>query len=170
MAITSYALSLPVLEYQTVVLQGDMDTAAEILPTIPEQELNKVSRFLEAQGLKELALEVATDPEHRFDLALGLGRLDLALDLAEKADLEPKWKIVGDAALSAWDVGLAADCFEHAKDLGSLLLVYSSTSNKPGLEKLAAKAAEAGAHNISFTCKWLLGDIDGKFCSAAPSK
>lgn len=61
--VTSFALSVPVLEYQTCVLRQDMDTAAEILPQVPESELNKIARFLEAQGHKELALEIATDRE-----------------------------------------------------------------------------------------------------------
>jgi coatomer subunit beta' len=54
-----------------------------------------VARFLEGQGLKDLALEVATDPDHKFDLALSLNRLDIALELARAADVEHKWKSVG---------------------------------------------------------------------------
>lgn len=99
-AVTSFALSLPVLEYQTLVLRDDMETAQELLPTIPADQLNKIARFLEGQGHKELALEVATDPEHKFELALGLGQLDTALELAREADVEHKWKTVGDAALA----------------------------------------------------------------------
>jgi coatomer subunit beta' len=159
--VTSFALSLPVLEYQTLVLREDMETAAELLPSIPEDQLNKIARFLEGQGHKELALEVATDPEHKFELALALNQLDIALELAKEADVDHKWKTVGDAALTAWDVGLAAECFAHAKDLGSLLLVYSSTSDRDGLASLGAQATEAGAHNVAFTCKWLLGDVEG---------
>ncbi|KAK4092965.1 hypothetical protein Purlil1_2890 [Purpureocillium lilacinum] len=158
--VTSFALSLPVLEYQTLVLREDMDTAAELLPTIPADQLNKVARFLEGQGYKELALEVATDPEHKFDLSLALGQLEIALDLARKADVDHKWKTVGDAALAGWDVALAAECFTHAKDLGSLLLLHSSTGNKEGLAALAAQAVESNAHNVAFSCYWLLGDID----------
>lgn len=157
--VTSFALSLPVLEYQTLVLREDMETAAELLPSIPQDQLNKIARFLEGQGHKELALEVATDPEHKFDLALALNHLDIALELAKVADVNQKWKTVGDAALAAWDVGLAAECFAKAKDLGSLLLVYTSTSDRDGLAKLAEQAEEAGAHNVAFTCKWLLGDV-----------
>ncbi|KAL8377723.1 hypothetical protein RB595_008422 [Gaeumannomyces hyphopodioides] len=157
--VTSFALSLPVLEYQTLVLREDMETAAELLSTIPQDQLNKIARFLEGQGHKSLALEVATDPEHKFDLALALNHLDIALELARAADVDHKWKTVGDAALTAWDVALAAECFSHAKDLGSLLLLYSSTSDREGLEKLAAQASEAGAHNVAFSAKWLLGDV-----------
>lgn len=156
--VTSFGLSLPVLEYQTLVLREDMDSAAELLPTIPSDQLNKIARFLEGQGHKEMALEVATDPEHRFDLALGLNQLDIALELAREADVDHKWKTVGDAALSGWDVALAAECFTHAKDLGSLLLVHSSTGNRDGLLALATQAEAAGAHNVAFSCFWLLGD------------
>ncbi|EQK98604.1 coatomer beta' subunit [Ophiocordyceps sinensis CO18] len=159
--VTSFALSLPVLEYQTLVLRDDMETAAELLPTIPADQLNKIARFLEGQGHKELALEVATDSEHKFDLALGLNQLDIALDLARKADVDHKWKTVGDAALAGWDVALAAECFAHAKDLGSLLLLHSSTGDRQGLSQLAAQAEEGNAHNVAFSCHWLLGDVDG---------
>jgi coatomer subunit beta' len=158
--VTSFGLSLPVLEYQTLVLREDMETAAELLPTIPSDQLNKIARFLEGQGHKELALEVASDPEHKFELAIGLNQLDIALELARAADADHKWKTVGDAALAAWDVSLATECFTQAKDLGSLLLLHSSTGDLEGLAALAAQAEEAGAHNVAFSCRWLTGDVD----------
>lgn len=39
--------------------------------------------------------------------------------------------------------------------------MYSSTADREGLTTLAAKADEAGAHNVSFSSKWLLGDVEG---------
>ena len=157
--VVSFALSLPVFEYQTLVLRDDMETAAELLPSIPQDQMNKIARFLEGQGHKELALEVATDPEHKFDLALALNQLDIALELAKSADVDHKWKTVGDAALSGWDVPLATECFTHANDLGSLLLIYSSTGDREGLARLAKTAEESIAQNIAFSCRWLLGDV-----------
>ncbi|WPG99651.1 Hypothetical protein R9X50_00247000 [Acrodontium crateriforme] len=159
--VSSFALSVSVIEYQTLVLRGDLDAANDMLPDIPEDQKNKIARFLEGQGYKEQALEVATDPEHRFDLALGLGQLQIALELAKAADVEHKWKTVGDAALTAWDIALAAECFSNAKDLGSLLLLYSSSADTDGLRLLATQAKEAGQHNVAFTCLWQLSDIDG---------
>jgi coatomer subunit beta' len=159
--VTSFSLSLAVVEYQTLVLRDDMDSAAELLSSIPEDQLNKIARFLEGQGHKELALEVATDPEHKFDLALALGHLPIALELAREADVEHKWKTVGDAALAGWDVALAAECFKSAKDLGSLLLLHSSTGDREGLRALSQQAQDAGAHNVAFTCLWQLADIEG---------
>lgn len=158
--VTSFALSLPVLEYQTLVLRDEMEAASQLLPSIPENEMNKIARFLEGQGHKEMALEVATDPEHKFELALGLNQLEIALELAREADAEHKWKTVGDAALSGWQFPLAIDCFNNAKDLGSLLLIYTSINDRNGLASLAKQAEEAGAHNVAFTCSWRLGDID----------
>lgn len=159
--VTSFSLSLSVVEYQTLVLRDDMESAAELLPSIPADQLNKIARFLEGQGHKELALEVATDPEHKFELALALGQLATALELAREADVEHKWKTVGDAALSGWDVALAAECFTNAKDLGSLLLLHSSTGDREGLRSLSLQASQAGAHNVAFTCLWQLGDVEG---------
>jgi coatomer subunit beta' len=110
---------------------------------------------------KELALEVATDPEHRLELALALNQLDIALKLAEEANVDHIWKRIGDSALTAWDVGLAGTAFLKAKDLGSLLLVYSSTSDREGLAKLAEMAEEVSLNNVAFSAKWLLGDVAG---------
>ncbi|KAL9123803.1 MAG: hypothetical protein Q9217_006806 [Psora testacea] len=159
--VTSYALSLSVVEYQTLVLRGDMDTAAELLADIAEDQKNKIARFLEGQGYKEMALEVATDPEHRFDLALSIGNLPIALAIAREADVEHRWKTVGDAALTAWNLALAEECFTNARDMGSLLLLHTATSNAKGLKKLAARSNAAGSHNVAFSCLWHLGDVDG---------
>ena len=159
--VTSFALSLNVVEYQTLVLRGDMDTAAELLEDIPADQKNKIARFLEGQGYKEMALDVATDPEHRFDLALALNNLPIALEIAREADAEHRWKTVGDAALATWDLTLAEECFVNAKDLGSLLLIHTSTANAGGLRELATQADAAGSFNVCFTCLWQLGDLDG---------
>lgn len=158
--VASFALSVSVIEYQTLVLRGELDAANEMLPEIPDDQKNKIARFLEGQGYKEQALEVATDSEQRFELALGLGQLDVALELAREADVEHKWKTVGDAALTGWDLKLAEECFVRAKDLGSLLLLYSSSSNPKGLRDLAAQAQAAGQHNVAFASLWQVGDVD----------
>ena len=54
--IFGYALSLTLIEYQTAVLQGDLDGAAEILPSIPKEQRNKVARFLESRGIDHYEL------------------------------------------------------------------------------------------------------------------
>ena len=158
--IVSFALSLSVIEYQTLVLRGEVDAANDMLPDIPDDQKSKIARFLEGQGYKEQALEVATDSEHRFELALGLNQLDIALELAREADVEHKWKTVGDAALAGWNLQLAEECFTHAKDLGSLLLIHTASCNEQGLRSLAKQADEAGAKNVAFNCLWQVGDLN----------
>ena len=93
--VISYALSLSVVEYQMLVLRGDMDAAESMLATIPANQMPKIVRFLEGQGstvlnalivgYKEKAMEVSmADVEQRFELALQLNKLDVAYQLAER--------------------------------------------------------------------------------------
>ncbi|KAF9117060.1 hypothetical protein BGX27_005610 [Mortierella sp. AM989] len=158
--IVSYAISLTVIEYQTAILRGDMETAESLLPRISHDQLNKIARFLEGQDLKELALEVSTDMEHKFDLAIQLERLDEAVVIARESDSEPKWKTLGDCAMNKWRINLAEECFIHAKDLSGLLLIYTSSGNAEGMKRLAAMAKDAGKSNIAFACYISLGQVE----------
>lgn len=89
-----------------------------------------------------------------------MGRLDIALELAREADVETKWKTVGDKAMEGWDVKLAAECFEKANDLGSLLLVRSAAGDEAGLKDLAVKAQGASLNNVAFAALWATGARD----------
>ncbi|KAF9074741.1 coatomer WD associated region-domain-containing protein [Rhodocollybia butyracea] len=161
----SYHLSLAVVEYQIAVIKGDMEEAAGIFKEGIEKALitrdgrGRLARFLEGRDLKELALQIATDPDHRFDLALQLDDLDVALEIvraesavapstppeegvtmtqAIKSSTEPeinpesitKWKSLGDRALAAWRFDLARECFENAGDLGALMLLLMSMGSQ----------------------------------------
>lgn len=98
--------------------------------------------------------------QHRFDLALSLNDLETALEIARVANVEHKWKAIGDAALSSWNLALAQECFTHAKDVGSLLLLHTASNNREGLRSLAAQASDSGLHNVAFSTLWSLGDVD----------
>ncbi|KAJ2310369.1 Coatomer subunit beta' [Coemansia sp. RSA 2705] len=150
--VVSFVLPLPVIEYQTAILRGDLDAARELLPSVPDSQRHKIAKFLEAEDMKEMALEVTTDPEQRFDLAIQLSQLDIACTLAEESGAEAKWRIVGDCALRMWNFALAERCMTKARDLSGLLLLYSASGNAAGMEALAQMAEDAGANNIAFTC------------------
>ena len=47
--VVSFSLLLSVLEYQTVVMRRDFDTADKVLPTIPREHRTRVAHFLEKQ-------------------------------------------------------------------------------------------------------------------------
>ncbi|KAI8053345.1 coatomer WD associated region-domain-containing protein [Syncephalis plumigaleata] len=143
--VCSYEISLGVIEYQTAILRGDFETADSLLANVPQDQRNRVARFLESQDLKELALTISTDEDHRFELALLLNKLDVALEIARETETDSKWRILGDAA---WPIG------SKANDFSGLLLLYTASGNADGIEKLARLAEEQGSNNIAFAC-WL---------------
>lgn len=162
MNIYAFVLSLAVVEYQSAILQGDYDRAAELLPAVPSAQRSRVAKFLEAQGLVELALGVVVDADHRFDLAVQLGRFDVALDIARSAPAsgaEMRWRMIGDQALARWNMPLAQECFEKAGDLATLLLIGSSTRDAALLTRIGAAARERGADNLAFAAFWQAGDL-----------
>ncbi len=109
--------------------------------------------------LKELALKVAVDPDHRFDLALQLDDLDIALEILHsipEEEAETKWKSVGDRALAVWRFDLARQCFDKAGDLSSLMLLLLSIGDRDGLKKLASQAGKCPAMlvGLGFSLNW----------------
>ncbi|EEC72724.1 hypothetical protein OsI_06330 [Oryza sativa Indica Group] len=95
-----------------------------------------VARFLESRGMLEEALEIATDSNYRFDLAVQLGiAIEAQLDMAE-------------------------ECLLHAMDLSGLLLLYSSLGDAEGLTKLTSMAKEQGKNNVAFLCFFMLGKLE----------
>lgn len=54
---------------------------------IPSEHRNKIARFLEAQGLKAEALDIATDNDYKFELAVQLGKLDQAYKIVLEGEV-----------------------------------------------------------------------------------
>jgi hypothetical protein len=171
----SYALPLSVLIYQSAIVRRDFDAARKALTAVPQDQLNKMARFLETQDLRELALQVTLDPEHKFELAmhtdvrkLGLAKAILLEHFsAEEGGAEAKWKQLGDAALAPpasspqdFDLRLAEECYSQAVDLGGLLLLYTSLADVAGIERLASLAEQQGRNNVAFLCYFLLHKLD----------
>ena len=71
-------------------------------------------------------MAVSSDPEHRFDLALQLGDLKIAYNIAKETDHEQKWKQLADLAITRCDFDLAQEALHKANDLGGLLLLATS--------------------------------------------
>ncbi|OAY67498.1 Coatomer subunit beta'-1 [Ananas comosus] len=101
------------IEYKTLVMRGI------------------VARFLDpvyARG----SLEIAIDPDYRFDLAVQAWRLD-------------------DAKLE-----MAEECLSQAMDLSGLLLLYSALGDAEGITRLASLAKEQGKNNVAYLCLFML--------------
>ncbi|KAF1589348.1 Coatomer subunit beta', partial [Eudyptes moseleyi] len=172
--IVSYSLLVSVLEYQTAVMRRDFSMADKVLPTIPKEQRTRVAHFLEKQarklpfsyqklnksGFKQQALAVSTDPEHRFELALQLGELKIAYQLAVEAESEQKWKQLAELAISKCQFGLAQECLHHAQDYGGLLLLATASGNANMVNKLAEGAEKDGKNNVAFMSYFLQGKLD----------
>ncbi|KAI9454186.1 coatomer WD associated region-domain-containing protein [Boletus coccyginus] len=121
MNIYGYASSLSVVEYQMAVLHSDMEAAAEILPTLPKEQLNKLDDLDAAveimysipgneaetkllllmgdqEGLKQLAATVEKNGTNNlaFVTLFQLGDMKACLDLLMKMNRAPE------VALFAW--------------------------------------------------------------------
>lgn len=134
--------------------------ADKVLPTIPKEQRTRVAHFLEKQGFKQQALAVSTDPEHRFELALQLGELKIAYQLAVEAESEQKWKQLAELAISKCQFGLAQECLHHAQDYGGLLLLATASGNASMVNKLAEGAEKDGKNNVAFMSYFLQGKLD----------
>lgn len=157
--IVCYTLLLSVLEYQTAVMRGDFETADRVLPTIPVQHRSRVAHFLEKQGFKKEALAVSTDPEHKFELALGLKELDTVVQLAEEIGSTVKWGQAAELATRQARLDVAQAALHRAQHYGGLLLLSTSAGNREMMEKLGKSSGENGKNNVSFLAYFLLGDL-----------
>ncbi|KAK9520498.1 hypothetical protein VZT92_020380 [Zoarces viviparus] len=158
--VISYALLLSVLEYQTAVMRRDFGTADKVLPTIPKEQRTRVANFLEKQGFRQQALAVSTDPEHKFELALHLGELEMAHQLALEAESEHKWKQLAELATAKCQFSLAQECLHQAQDYGGLLLLATASGNASMVGKLAEGAERDGKTNVAFLTYFLQGRLD----------
>ncbi|XP_066381648.1 coatomer subunit beta'-2-like isoform X2 [Miscanthus floridulus] len=158
--VVGYTLLLSLIEYKTLVMRGDLERANTVLPSIPKEQHNSVAHFLESRGMLEEALDIATDPNYRFDLAVQLGSLEVVKEIAIEARSESKWKQLGELAMSTGKLEMAEECLLQAADLSGLLLLYSSLGDAEGITKLASMAKELGKNNVAFLCLFMLGKLE----------
>lgn len=79
MVVFAYSLDHALLDYECAVVMQDFEAANALLASIDGSHHDALAQFLHKQGFTEGALQLARDPELRFDLALELGRADVPL-------------------------------------------------------------------------------------------
>lgn len=159
LGVVSYQLLLSVLEYQTAVMRKDFATADRVLPSIPKEHRTRVAHFLEKQGFKRQALDVSSDPEHKFELAIALEDLNMARTLAVEANNPQKWSQLGELAASTNNLNLAKECMQKAQDYGGLLLLATSSGDENLVKYLAETTQKEEKYNLSFLSYLLVGDL-----------
>ena len=105
------------------------------------QNVCRVAKFLETRGLTEKALEVAQDADYRFELALQLDNVDVAVEIAEELGSETRWKQLGELALADGKLALAERCLNASSDLSGMLLMHSATGNREGMQVFTTSVA-----------------------------
>lgn len=172
--VVSYRLPNVLLECFRLILAlppdaGEAESGEKLQPLrariaeVPQESLSIVAKFLQMRGLKHLALETATDEEHRFDLAIELRKLDVAVSLAGKSEStlsQFRWRSIADIAVQENNIPLAERCFLASDDLPSLLMLYAITGNAAGMAQLAEKARKSGQDNIAYQAFLLLQRTD----------
>lgn len=162
--IVSYSIPTSVLNYENAIMNGDYDTADSLLSQIPDEQRTRVAHFLEKQGLKQRALEITTDSDHKFDLAISLKDLKTAYTLVEQAEQDEssdKLKEVAELALQEGSFDLAAGCLKKTKDTGGLLLLATATDNKSLFKDILKISSQEDSPNIEFIAHYLMGNLDG---------
>jgi len=110
-------------------------------------------------------LAVSSDPDHQFDLALSLGDVKTAHQLASEADSEQKWKQLVEIAIEKSQFGLAQEALHKAKDMGGLLLLASCAGlndNYNRFESLGIKEQQPRFYSTCCICRKC--ENDGKTC------
>ncbi|XP_065314583.1 coatomer subunit beta'-like isoform X2 [Gordionus sp. m RMFG-2023] len=155
--VISYTLLLSVLQYQTAVMRKDFAEADKLLPSIPKEHRSKVAHFLEKQGFKKQALVVSSDPEHKFELALQLNELKLALEIAQDIQSEQKWKQLAETCMTSGELEMAKSCLFNANDLAAILLLAECLSDSKLMQEVAEKATISKQYNIAFLAMFKMG-------------
>ncbi|KAH8102795.1 coatomer WD associated region-domain-containing protein [Phellopilus nigrolimitatus] len=141
----------------TDVLSVNLQAAVDVeTPRASASTSPTIFNYLDLWGL---AIQVTTDPDHKFDLSLQLDDLEIMRTIPD-AEAETKWKAVGDRTLAMWRFDLARECFERAGDLSALMLLLLAIGDRAGLVKLAVQAEEKGQNNLAFASRLRLGDTE----------
>jgi len=158
--VISFQLLLSVLEYQTAVMRRDFETADKVLPTIPKEQRTRVAHFLEKQGFKQQALAVSNDLDHKFELAIQIGNLKVAYQLAVEIDSDQKWTQLADLATESGNLEMAQECLHKAQNFGGLLLLATTMGNGEMIDKLASSSMVSGKNNVAFLSFFIRGQLE----------
>ncbi|KAK8795705.1 hypothetical protein WA158_000361 [Blastocystis sp. Blastoise] len=168
--IISHSLSTSLLQYQVLIIRGDIESANQLLPSIPAGDINKLSQFLEGQGYKAEAMELSTDIFKKIDIAIELEMIEKAteflniLDSRENNDsveISKYWNRLSELCLKKGDIEHAKIYSTKGHDYPFLLLLALSTGDKQGIEQLVQLCKEKHIENLAFISLFSMGDIDG---------
>ncbi|OHT04375.1 WD repeat protein [Tritrichomonas foetus] len=151
-------INLPytLIEFEASVAEGEEPDPEDV----PEEYRSRCAKFLKQIGQKELALSVTSDPSMKFELALELGKLDIAQQTATDASM---WKRLARAALNCGDFEMSKLSLKNCGDYSTLLMLYKAKNCREEMEQLIEESEAANQLNVAFTAA-LLTDHKKKAC------
>uniref|UniRef100_A0A6G3MDT5 Coatomer subunit beta' (Trinotate prediction) n=1 Tax=Henneguya salminicola TaxID=69463 RepID=A0A6G3MDT5_HENSL len=158
--VISYKIETKLIEYEIAIIKKEYQLANELLPSIPCNLLGHLALFLENQDLLDLALELTSDLDHKFDLALRLNKLNLAQEIAENLDNTNKWKELGrkSSALCRFDISL--ECYRKIKDVPALLFLSYVLNSSEILDETLQYAIAQKNINVAFLIYYVTGRVN----------
>lgn len=150
----SFLVPMSVLEF---VISATADD--EINPeTVPEDWRSRMCTMLEELGKLPEALELADNDDKRFELALKMGRLDVAVSIAKKNGNQQQWSQLSALAVRTGKMDILEEALQKAGDEAGVLLVKSCRGNRKEMEEYAAAGHES--KNVSFAAYFATGNYD----------
>lgn len=168
MTVRSVTLPLELIAYQTAILSGEYDHADTILSNLllsnqkdSDDTVNKLAKFLDAAGLTDKAVDIATDPQLLFAYNLRLGRLNKCREhlLAMDGNNTKRWRQLGEAAIKTTQtIPMAAESLVKAGSRADGLLVSAVINDTAQLNVLQSAPGTCG-----FAAAYLLRRFDDCF-------
>lgn len=156
-------------DLSTISIDSLSGNYGDLMSNFGKAELNQLSRFFEKLGYLSLAYAMSQDFDSKFLISLATDDMAQAYKLlsariekdssSAAVDIS-KWRKLGDLALARWQVKLAQECYWHAQDYSTLLLLFSSTNNQKEIVSLAEKAESKGKYNLAWQAWWLSKNVD----------
>ncbi|CAD2221377.1 beta prime cop protein [Angomonas deanei] len=167
--VTSYAIDINIINYMNLIVKEEYDAAASLVETIPTKQHYKLAKFVQGRGLLPLALQLTTDEDHKFELALTLRLLDVAEGIARGKETPTRLKRVGDLALSLGNIGKAVEYYRLCGDHNSLLLIFSCCPNREEISALGDLCVKEEKYHLAFSCFHLVGRYSDAAAAVAKS-
>ena len=118
-------------------------------------------KYLVEKGYAELGLDLVTDVEEKFSLAIQSSNFELAFELCSKVNTQEYWKMLGEEALKQGIYeGYELSC-QKLKNLDQLNFLYSLQSNTEKLTKLARITKKSNNLILAFNSNLFLNNQEG---------
>ena len=125
----------------------------EIVGTLP-------IRFLEKQGLPEIALNYEKDDKNKFNLAKESGNLEVALEAALQMKRKNYLKELAEEAMKRGNIKIAETCYQKMLAFDKLIFLYILTGNLQKLERIMNMAkTKLKDQMLEYQSAMLIGNV-----------